>query len=75
MADFAQNIAKRLRALRGDDTQRAFAARLGITHATLNRLEQGRENITLRTLQKICDRLGCTAAWLLDDYSDADQTS
>ncbi len=67
MTDLASQLAQRIRTLRGTQTQRAFAKRLGIDHATLNRVEQGKENITLRTIQKICDHWPCTIGWLFDD--------
>lgn len=67
MADLAKTLAKRLRDLRGDQTQREFAQRLGIDQATLNRVEQGQENVTLATLQKICNRLKCKIGWLFGE--------
>jgi transcriptional regulator with XRE-family HTH domain len=55
--DLVKNLAKVIRALRGDQTQRAFARKLGIDQAALNRIEQGKENITLKTIQKLCNSL------------------
>lgn len=66
MADLAEQLARRLRELRGDLTQEAFARRLGINQATLNRLELQKQNVTLATLQKICDRLNCTICGLFN---------
>lgn len=63
-ARLATNLARRIRELRGDLTQREFADKLKIDHATVNRIEQEKENITLRTLQKICDGLKCRVGWL-----------
>lgn len=60
-------LAKRIRALRGDQTQREFAKRVGITHATLNRIEQQTQNVTLKTLQLMCDRLRCGAGYLFGE--------
>ena len=65
--DFRKNLARRLQELRGDMTQRAFAERIGISQPHLNRIEQAKENVTLRTLQTITDRLKCSIGWLLDD--------
>lgn len=67
MTDLATSLANRLRRLRGKQTQRVFAHRLGIDHATLNRLEQAKENITLATIQKMCDHLGCSVGWLFEE--------
>ena len=73
MADLAKNLARKLKRLRGEQTQRVFAKRLGITQPHLNRIEQGKENITLKTIQKLCNRLRCKAAWLLDGDLDANK--
>lgn len=58
MANLANNLARNLRDIRGEQTQRAFAQKIGIDQAHLNRIEQAKENITLKTIQKLCDRLG-----------------
>lgn len=68
MENLAKNLSKRLKELRGEQTQREFAKKLGIDVATLNRMENKRENITLKTIQKICSRLKCKVGWLF--YED-----
>jgi len=55
----AAKLAKNLRALRGEQTQGAFARKLGISRATLNRLESISQNTTLKTLNQITKSLGC----------------
>lgn len=75
MSNLAKNLARTLRQLRGDQTQRVFARRLGLDQATLNRMEQSRENITLRTIQKMCDHLRCTAGRLLDAEEKIDKST
>lgn len=67
MANFRKNLAKNLRALRGAATQTAFARKLGIDQASVNRIELGEQNVTVDTLQRICDRLKCAASDLLDN--------
>ena len=67
MADLAEQLASRIRELRGDLTQEAFARRLGIHQATLNRIELKKQNVTLETLQKICQRLECSIGWLFGE--------
>ena len=57
--DLVENLARNLRALRGDKTQDAFARKLGISQATLARLESGAQNTTIKTLQQICKALRC----------------
>lgn len=57
--DLVDILAKNIRALRGDKTQDAFARKLGISQATLARLESGAQNTTVKTLQQICKTLRC----------------
>ena len=58
--DLVDILARNIRALRGDKTQDAFARKLGISQATLARLESGAQNTTVKTLQQICKALRCT---------------
>ena len=69
MADFRANLAKNIRKLRGESTQIVFAKKIGVDQGTLNRIEQGQQNITLDTLQKICERLKCSSADLLRGWA------
>ena len=55
----AEKLAKNLRLLRGKQTQGAFARKLGISRATLNRLESISQNTTLKTLNQITNNLNC----------------
>ena len=57
MGNLAKRLAKKLRELRGDTPQYLFARRLGISKSSLNRLEIGTQNVSLRTLERICSRL------------------
>ena len=57
--DLVDILARNIRALRGDKTQDAFARKLGISQATLARLESGVQNTTIKTLQQICKALRC----------------
>mgnify|MGYP001324531933 FL=1 len=66
MENLSNRLAKKIRTLRGDQTQREFARKLGISQTTLNHIEQGKENVTLKTVQKICDRLKCDVGWLFE---------
>lgn len=59
MTILAEQLAQKIRELRGEKTQRDFARPLGISHATINRIEQCKENVTLATLQNLCDGLKC----------------
>jgi DNA-binding XRE family transcriptional regulator len=57
--DLAQLLAKNLRARRGDMTQEVFARKLGISRATLTRLESASQNTTINTLSQITKALKC----------------
>lgn len=65
--NLAKQLAGRLRELRGDMSQERFAQQLGIDQATLNRIELEKQNVTLATLQTMCDHLQCTIYWLFHD--------
>ncbi|NHK27162.1 helix-turn-helix transcriptional regulator [Parvularcula flava] len=66
MPNFRNNLAKNIRSRRGNLTQKEFSRKLGIDQASVNRIEIGEQNITIDTLQLICDRLKCNAGDLLD---------
>jgi len=52
-------LAAYLKKRRGDQTLAQFAKRLGISDSSLQRLEMGQQNITLKTLEEITKRLKC----------------
>ena len=55
----AELLAKNLKARRGSLTQEAFARKLGISRATLTRLESASQNTTIATLEQIAKGLRC----------------
>lgn len=55
----AAALSKNLKKRRGDLTQEAFARKLGISRATLTRLENCAQNTTLNTLEQITKALKC----------------
>ena len=59
MRTLPQKLAATLRRLRDEATQREFARKLGVSVATLSRLESAQQNVSLATLEKICTRLKC----------------
>jgi len=64
--NFANNLAKNLKNYRGKMSQEAFARKLGVSDATINRLENQTQNITIATLQQIAKSLKCSGGDLLD---------
>ncbi|MFC6035357.1 helix-turn-helix domain-containing protein [Hyphococcus aureus] len=67
VANLRENLARNLRARRGKKTQAAFGQRVGVHQSTIYRIEQGTQNVTIDTLQTLCNRLRCPASDLLDD--------
>lgn len=57
-----KELALFLQRKRGSQTYAQFSKKIGVTSSTLFRIEQCQQSITLRTLQQIMDRLGCTLA-------------
>ena len=65
--NLARQLAENLRARRGNLTQEAFARKLGISRATLTRLESAAQNTTIKTLEQIAGALRCGVAELFSD--------
>ncbi|HXQ18138.1 MAG TPA: helix-turn-helix transcriptional regulator [Acidimicrobiales bacterium] len=67
--DLQRRLGRNLRALRLAKglSQEAFADLLGIHRTYIGGLERGERNVTLRTVERIADRLGDEAARLLHD--------
>lgn len=65
----AQRLAENLRARRGEMTQEAFAKKLGISRATLTRLESASQNTTIYTLEQIAKSLKCNIGDLFKRFS------
>lgn len=57
--NLAQKLAANLRQRRGNASQDEFARKLGISRATLSRLESGSQNTTISTLGQISKALKC----------------
>lgn len=60
--NLSEKLARNLRVRRGQQTQEAFARKLGISRATLTRLESASQNTTLKTLDQIPKSLRCHVA-------------
>ena len=52
---------------RGGRTYAQFARKMGLSDSTLHRLEMGEQNVTLKTLEHITQRLRCKVADLFED--------
>lgn len=62
-----QQLGRFMRRQRGEATYAQFARRVGISDSTLQRLEMGQQNITLDTLERICERLKCRVSDIFND--------
>jgi DNA-binding Xre family transcriptional regulator len=68
MADrLAKQLAAFLRKTRGDLTFQQFSRKVGISDSTLHRMELAEQNVTLKTLEQICDRLKCKVSDIFQD--------
>ena len=63
----AHRLAENLKRHRGDQPQAVFARKLGLAQATLARVERGKQNITLATLDRLCRRLRCDVGELFSE--------
>jgi transcriptional regulator with XRE-family HTH domain len=54
-----RRLARGLARARGGVSQNQFAKKLGISNASLNRIENGVQNVSLATLERLCRRLRC----------------
>ncbi|MDX1973802.1 MAG: helix-turn-helix transcriptional regulator, partial [Candidatus Sumerlaeia bacterium] len=66
MKNLRQELANKLKALRGDKSQRDFAEEIGIPKSTLQRLERCEQNVGIDTLQALCSHFKCGIADLFD---------
>jgi len=48
-------------------TYAQFARKMGLSDSTLHRMELGEQNVTLKTLEQICDRMKCSVSDLFDE--------
>ena len=67
----AQKLQKQLgmflRKRRGNLTLMQFSKKLGISDASLHRMEQGNQNVTLNTIELISERLKCKVGEMLGE--------
>lgn len=59
MDTLSKRLGNRLKELRGDESQLQFCKKLGISKSSLNRMEEGIQNVSLKTLDTLCRRLKC----------------
>jgi transcriptional regulator with XRE-family HTH domain len=63
----AQQLASFMRKKRGESTLKQFSRKTGISDSSLQRIEGGRQNVSLATLQHIIDRFKCSIADIFCD--------
>ena len=67
MGNLFKILGKKLKKYRGEKSQVYFAKKLGISKSSLNRIEIGEQNISLKTIEIICDRLKINIKDLFDE--------
>ena len=65
--DATKTVQRKLREAQRELTHRAFAKKLGISLGSLARLRNSPQNVTLKTIEKICRALGVTPSEFLND--------
>jgi transcriptional regulator with XRE-family HTH domain len=60
MPDFAEKLGRRIRILRSERqmSQTALAERINVTRSYLSKIERGKFNMRLDTMEEICRGLG-----------------
>jgi DNA-binding Xre family transcriptional regulator len=62
-----KQLAHFLREKRGKMSYPAFARKVGISSASLHRMEMSEQNVTLKTLEYILKRFNCRASDIFND--------
>ena len=57
MGSLCKLLGKNLKILRGGESQVSFSRKLGISKSSLNRIEIGEQNVSLKTLEILAKRL------------------
>ncbi len=65
MDNLSKKLGDNLRKRRGATSQVEFAQRLGIAQSSLNRLENGEQNATLKMVERLAAKLRCKPLELL----------
>lgn len=55
----------RLSELRGNESQRSFAEKIGLTQQNYANYENGKQGLKSDLITKICETFGCSAEWLI----------
>lgn len=65
LADMGRAI--RARREQGGESQEGFADRIGMHRAYYSAIERGQKNLTISTLMRVLDGLGCSLAQIAKD--------
>lgn len=65
-----KRLGRFLHQRRGAMSLSAFARKLGISSSSLQRMEMGEQNVTLKTLELLLRRLKCGISEVFDDGKD-----
>lgn len=58
------SVKDRLKELRGDLTQAAFAKKFGVVAVTISQIENGKQNPSWELALRICEAYNCSMDWL-----------
>ncbi len=65
-----ENIGKRIQELRfniGKMNQQEFSNRIGWDRSYLSKIENGKQNITIENIEKVCEVLGISIYYFFND--------
>lgn len=57
------NVKDRLKELRGEQIQAAFAAKFGVVAVTISQIEKGKQNPSWDLALRICEEFNCSMDW------------
>lgn len=70
MEHYRKRLGRFMRHQRGASTLREFARRTGLSCTTIHRLENAQQNVTLDTLEYLCDVFQCRIQDLMPPLRD-----
>lgn len=58
-ANLSKRLANFVRQKRGEQSLRAFSEKYGLSASSVARIESEEQNVTLRTIEDLCNRFKC----------------
>jgi DNA-binding Xre family transcriptional regulator len=65
MGRYRKHLASELKLRRGERSMREFAIKVGLSKTTIQRIENEDQNVTIDTIEHLCNKLRCEVNELL----------